>query len=172
MDIQLTMSPRCDDLAAKLGEDIAGAKEAGLQNVVSTIEAHAVEEESGHAKTSNLVNSITSFISGGTGIIKATASYAKYVHDGTGRYGPYNKDIVSKEWITIRPKNAKALFFPGASHPVMSVTITKPFRTPWGPRTRIKGFKGRPFFDHAIAKTNPQAAFDEGIDNFLRMRGW
>jgi hypothetical protein len=39
--------------------------------------------------------------------------YAKYVHEGTGLYGPNGARIV--------PKTKKALYWPGADHPVKSV---------------------------------------------------
>jgi len=54
-----------------------------------------------------------------------TAPYASLVHDGTGIYGP------EKKMIIVKPKNKKALFWPGAKHPVRSV--------------KQKGFKGNPF---------------------------
>lgn len=41
--------------------------------------------------------------------------YAKWLEEGTGLYGPH------KQRYTIRPKNKKALFWPGAAHPVKSV---------------------------------------------------
>ena len=51
------------------------------------------------------------------GRIAPTANYAIYVHEGTGPH-------------EIRPKNGKALFWPGAAHPVAKVNHpgTKPNR--------------------------------------------
>jgi hypothetical protein len=41
--------------------------------------------------------------------------YAKYVHDGTGIYGPLKRPII------ILPTNKKALYWKGAKHPVRKV---------------------------------------------------
>lgn len=70
-----------------------------------------------------------------------TRFYAIYVHNGTGVYGPKGEAIV------ITAKNKKALFWPGAAHPVKSVTI--------------KGIKPNPFMEN-IAK-----AAQSSIDNLF-----
>jgi hypothetical protein len=44
--------------------------------------------------------------------------YAVFVHEGTGLYGPRKQRI--------RPKNKKALYWPGAAHPVKSVAGQRP----------------------------------------------
>ena len=44
--------------------------------------------------------------------------YAVFVHEGTGLYGPRRQRI--------RPKNKKALYWPGADHPVKSVAGQRP----------------------------------------------
>lgn len=152
LSINIKITPELTPLIQRLGNDISGGIKAGMINLVEDIEARAVKKTP--VKTSNLVNSITSYISdkGLSATIKATAPYAKFVHDGTGLYGPLKKEIV------ITAKNKKALFWPGARHPVKSV--------------RQKGMKPRPFFQLAINEINPQKVFEDGIQNYLERRGW
>lgn len=52
--------------------------------------------------------------------------YALFVHEGTGLYGPKKQRI--------RPKTKKALYWPGADHPVKSVAGQRP--NPWLERVR------------------------------------
>lgn len=131
-------------------ENIKAAMKAGMQNLVSHVEARAVQFTP--VKTSNLVNSILSYVAdgGATGILKATATYAKFVHDGTGLYGPLKKEI------TIVAKDKKALYWPGAKHPVKKVTQ--------------KGIHPNPFFTKALKQVNPQKLFEEGASNFILRR--
>jgi len=83
--------------------------------------------------TGNLRASLTSGLEGDdAGFLKATAPYAVFVHEGTGRYGPKGEDIV------ITPTVKKALFWEGAEHPVK--------------KTVVKGMKPRPFFRQAIVE--------------------
>ena len=126
-------------------EEVAtGITRAGMIRLVEAIEAKAVKLVP--VRTSNLQRSITSNVSpdGKKGEIRATAPYAKYVHEGTGLFGPFHQ--------LIRPKTKKALFWPGALHPVKSV----------------KGQKPNPFFTRALAQVNPQEVFDAGIGGYLR----
>lgn len=58
-------------------------------------------------------------------VVGSNLYYARYVHDGTGLYGPLRRKIV--------PKTRKALHWPGAAHPVKSV----------------KGMRARPFLAEA-----------------------
>jgi len=91
-------------------------------------------------KGTNLMNSITSDVTGSgfdsVGTVKATASYAIYVHEGTGVYGP------KKSPYTIEPKNKQALFWDGADHPVKRVTI--------------RGMRARPFLKEAAEENFPK----------------
>lgn len=75
-----------------------------------------------------------------------TAPYASMVHDGTGIYGP------EKKMIIVKPKNKKALFWPGAKHPVRSV--------------KQKGFKGNPFMPKILdmSKKEIDAIFVRALD--------
>ncbi len=70
--------------------------------------------------TGNLVNAITveQAQGGGQVFVSGAAPYGVYVHEGTGIWGPNKKRI--------RPVNKKALFWPGAAHPVASVAGQKP----------------------------------------------
>lgn len=115
---------------------------AGVLNVVETAEAYAAPETP--VRTSHLVNSETAFMKDDfTGVLRATADYAKYVHEGTGIYGPHHKKIV--------PVNKKALSWPGAAHPVRSV----------------RGMKPNPFFTRARKRFKPADVFAEGVKGFL-----
>lgn len=77
-------------------------------------------------KTGQLRKSITSQVLSDTeAVVGTNLYYARWVHDGTGLYGPMRRKIV--------PKKKKALHWPGAAHPVKS----------------IKGMKARPFLAQA-----------------------
>ena len=144
MLIEISISSNLQKIIAGLSpENIKSAMKAGMQNVLSDVEARAVKITP--VRSSNLVNSISSFVAdGGTsGILKATAKYAEYVHEGTGLYGPYKTKIV--------PRNKQALFWKGALHPVRST----------------KGMKGNPFFTKARNQVNASKLFEEGVNNFL-----
>ena len=68
----------------------------------------------------------------------ATAKYARYVHEGTGIYGPMKRPFF------VKAKNKKALHFVwrGAEWVRRSVTI--------------KGMRGRPFFIWAVERVVPE----------------
>ena len=141
-------TPDIKEISQKIGSISKGGFRAGMINLVEDLEARAVKLAP--VRTSNLVNSITSSVSadGKKGILKATAPYSVFVHEGTGLYGPH------KEMILIKAKNKKALFWPGAAHPVKSV--------------KIKGQKANPFFLRAIKETDLQKSFETGVMTFLR----
>ncbi len=146
--IVITIEPPLNELAAKISFDIHGSVQSGVYFLAEAIREKAQAEAP--VRTSNLVNSIVppSFSDGGmVATIKATAPYALFVHRGTGIYGPYATPIV--------PVNKKALFWPGAAHPVRSV----------------KGMKPNPFFTRAIEKTNVQAVFEAAVQKYLTSKG-
>ena len=120
---------------------------AGMTNLVEEIEARAKKEAP--AKTSNLRRHIVSSVSpdGARGVITSQAPYSVYVHEGTGLFGPLHKRIV--------PTTKKALFWPGASHPVRST----------------KGMKANPFFTRALAATKTQQVFEAGVWGYLNKMG-
>jgi len=153
METKIKTAPGLDQLFKQLGNDLEAGRSAAMTDVVETIEAHTVKIEAPHAKASNLVNGISSYIldRGNKGVVRASAKnkagydYAQAVFDG------------SKPHI-IKPKNGRALFWPGAKHPVRSV--------------KHPGFAGRHGFERAIEKDDPARVYDEGLMNFLRRRGW
>lgn len=152
MEIKVEVTTDIKALMDRLGDDVAAGMRAGMQNLVSEIEARAVKEAP--VRTSHLVNSITSEVSknGLQGIVRATARYAEYVHEGTGLFGPAKREIV------ILPKKKKALAWPGGRHPVKSV--------------KQKGQKPNPFLVRAAANVDATALFAEGMMNHIRRKGW
>lgn len=154
MLIDISISPNIKKLIDGLSQDnIRSAMRAGMVNLISDVEARAVKLAP--VRTSTLVRKgITSTVSpdGLMGRLFTTdeAPYAKYVHDGTGLYGPHKQKII------ILPKNKKALFWPGAKHPVKKVVQ--------------KGIKGNPFFKKALREIKPSALFGEGVKDFLLRR--
>lgn len=145
--IEIDVNPKPIVIMKKLdGWKNDGAR-AGKINLLETIEAWA--KKFVPVRTSNLLHSISSFLSadGSKGTITASASYAKYVHEGTGLFGPYK--------MLIRPKTKKALFWEGALHPYKSV----------------RGQKPNPFFLKAINQVDFQKTFDEGVATYLRRIG-
>lgn len=145
LSVTIKITPDANKLIARLGSDFNRGIRAGMLNAVETVEAEGVEEAP--VKTGNLVNTITSYVTDGgmKGIVKAIADYAEPVHEGTRPH-------------VILPKNKKALSWPGAAHPVKKV--------------QHPGTRANPFFKRAIRRGDPQGAFEEGIMNFLRRRGW
>jgi len=144
MIIEHKFFPDLDRLAAKLTGDVRSAKRAGMINIVTSVEARAKKEAP--VKTSNLANSGTSDVNADASIGTVTfgAPYARYVHEGTGLYGPHKTKIV--------PKSKKFLFWPGAAHPIRAV----------------KGIKGNPFLLNAAENSNMETLFTTGADNFLK----
>lgn len=145
--ITVTISPAIKKLFDNPGEVMRKSIWSGMVNLVEEIEARAKKEAP--VRTSNLMRSITSSASadGLKGQVEAGAKYAEYVHRGTGLFGPFKKKIV--------PITKKALFWPGATHPVK-----------W-----VKGMRPNPFFDRAIAQVKPQSVFEEGMENYLKREG-
>ncbi|MFH2126403.1 MAG: hypothetical protein ABIK12_07785 [Pseudomonadota bacterium] len=115
-----------------LPDDFSERVRRGSLAVLLAIESVAVEEAP-HA-TGNLVNAITveETRGGGHVFVSGAAPYGVYVHEGTGIWGPNKKRI--------RPVNKKALFWPGAAHPVASVAGQKP----------------NPFMDRVAEKAEPE----------------
>ncbi len=156
MIINIKFTPSLEGLIKRLGDDVSGGLRAGMINLVEHIEGKTVEKERPHAKTGNLAGGVSSSVNedGTKGVINVTAKnekghdYAPDVAFGTGIYGPHKKPI--------RPKEKKALFWPGAKHPFRSV----------------KGFIGRPSIFDAAKEVDPQATFEEGVMNYLRKKGW
>jgi HK97 gp10 family phage protein len=147
LKVDLKISPKLKKLFDQPEEVMHKSIWSGMVNLVEEIEARAVKEVP--VKSSNLMHSITSNVSadGKHGEIKATARYAEFVHRGTGLFGPFKQRIF--------PRVKKALFWPGAAHPVKSV----------------KGQKPNPFFDRALRQIKPQRVFEDGVLGYLNQFG-
>jgi HK97 gp10 family phage protein len=151
MLVEVTITPNLKKLISGLTpENMKSAIRAGLLNLGETVEAKAVPLVP--VRTSNLVNSVTGKVEGDgfRYVIRATAKYAKYVHEGTGLYGPH------KQTFTILPKTKGALHWQGAKHPVKKVVH--------------KGQKPQPFLRKALAQIKPGEVFEEGVMRFLTRR--
>ncbi len=143
IQVVVRITPELEALVEGIRDDIRGGIRAGMGNLLGELEAHSVREAP--VDTSDLVNSITTYMadSGLAGTLKATAAHARYVHEGTRPH-------------VILPRKKKALFWPGAGHPVRKV--------------KHPGTKPNPFFVRAISKAGPQSAFEEGLANYLIRR--
>lgn len=126
-----------------LAEDFAArVRRASLRGLLA-IESAAVEEAP--HRSGNLINAITTAANnsgaGGQVFVSGAAPYAQYVHEGTGIFGPRHERI--------KPTSKKALFWPGAGHPMKS----------------IAGMKPNPFMDRGAGRaTDPVArAFEEAL---------
>jgi hypothetical protein len=146
MELKFKIQPDIARLAAKLPRDASGARRAGMINLVTEVESRA--RKYAPVRKSNLANSGTSEVNadGSRGTVSFIAPYARYVHEGTGLYGPHKTKIA--------PKAKKALYWPGAAHPVRSV----------------KGMKANPFLLKAAKETNMAKLFVEGAERFLKRR--
>jgi len=146
MNVGIKVTSNVKEMMQKLGEDVRGGLVAGSTNTLETADALITPEIP--VVTSNLVNSGTIEVSpdGTKGELKWSAEYGRYVVEGTGLFGPRKQKIV--------PKNAKAL------------------KTPWGPRKSIKGQEPNDFITRGVEKLNPQDAFETGMGNYLKKKGW
>lgn len=110
-------------IAAMLQAVAKEARQVAMQRAVLIVEAEGKREAP--VKSGNLRRTITSRVEdgGNRGIVGTNARYARAVHDGSRPH-------------TIRPTNAKALYWKGAKHPVKSV--------------RHPGTRANPFFERAI----------------------
>lgn len=97
-------------------DDCARTGEDALAKLTFLVEGRA--KQLAPKRTGNLIRSIISKITGGKGVVKVTAEYGEYVHQGTGIYGVHVHPIV--------PVDKKALMWTGAAHPVRSVKGQKP----------------------------------------------
>ncbi len=145
LDVRIKLTPSIEELTDALGGDVREALPFAMGHLMADLEANAVEEAP--VDEGDLVNSITHYLTDGglVGVLKATAPHAIFVHEGTKAH-------------YIFPKNKKALFWPGAGHPVAWV---------WHPGTRPNKF-----FKRAIKKTDIGGSFEEGLSVGLKRRGW
>jgi HK97 gp10 family phage protein len=145
--IKLSISPKLKPLFDQPAEVMRKTIWSGMVNLVEEIEARAKKESP--VRTSNLINSITSSVAsdGLKGDVTVGAKYAEFVHRGTGLFGPFKQKIF--------PKTKKALFWPGAAHPVK-----------W-----VKGMRPNPFFDRALKQIRPQRVFENGALGYFKQFG-
>jgi hypothetical protein len=132
------------DYASSMGGSLAFGPGAGVrrQIVLSLANAHAkaVEDEvkkNAPTESGRLRASIrTHLINKRLGVLEAWAPYARYLHEGTGIYGPKRKPI------EIKPKEKKALNWKGAGHPVK--------------RARQRGIKPSDFLRMSLAQSRAE----------------
>lgn len=148
METKIEFRPRLEEAVRKAGGDISEAKRHGLIYAVERVEGALRQEVP--VRSGNLAShGISSYVTDNEGVINITArnaagdNYAVYLRYGTGIYGPKGRPI--------RPTTKKALYFPGAKHPVKSV----------------KGIKPNDFDDRALRKANVQNSFETGVRNYL-----
>ncbi|MCA1988375.1 MAG: hypothetical protein LDL07_04395 [Desulfarculus sp.] len=134
MEIQVNLT----DLAT-LGAEFAARSQRARVLGLLAVESASVEEAP--VRTSNLRSAITTNAAEGLVYVSGAAPYARYVHEGTGLYGPRRERI--------KPKTKKALMWPGAIHPVASVA----------------GIHPNPFMDRGAARSVPRVvqAIDEAF---------
>lgn len=120
---------------------VAAAISNVLRVVETTAKAHAP------VRTGRLRDSIRAYLAGPLdGVLEASAPHAAYLHFGTGVHGPKGRPY------PIRPRRGKALFWPGAAHPVKAVLHT--------------GIKPRDFLRRAVNDALIAGAFIEGLDSW------
>jgi HK97 gp10 family phage protein len=132
----------------KLGRDLEAGIQAGLLRAAGAVEAAAVQEAP--KATGNLANAIRKNIEASRAVIKSTAPYSIFVHQGTGLFGPHKTRIV--------PKEKKALAFMVGGNKVVVRSV--------------KGSKANPFMQRAFKKMEPRLAglFSGAIEEFLNKR--
>ena len=116
--------------------------ESGFAAVVAALETRA--KGLAPVRTGRLRDSIHAYISGRlAGGIGYGVPYASFLHHGTGIYGPKGRMIV------IEPRKKKALFWPGAAHPVR--------------RVMQKGIRPRDFIRNVPDTALIRRAFEQGV---------
>ena len=142
----IKMTPTIQQLLSQIEGDVTPAIEAGMSRVLSVAEGHSLDEVP--VLTSNLLNSITTSIanSGRSGVLKATADYAKFVHDGTKPH-------------VIRPKTEGG---------VLAFMIGG--RTVFAKKVNHPGTKANPFLQKGVDKTDLGAEFENGMQDYFSSR--
>jgi hypothetical protein len=129
--------------ASALSAEVRSRVEAGLVNALNIAERTA--RERAPRKTGRLRQGIRAILAGGRlgGALVSLAPYSSYLHFGTGVYGP------RKRPYTVVPRKKKALYWPGARHPVK--------------RVFIRGIEPRDFLREAVRESLLREAFEEGF---------
>lgn len=131
-----------EELAKNL-KDTAELRSTLIQRAVLILEGASKEEAPSREGT--LRRSITSRASRDEGVIGTNVAYAGVVHGGSRPH-------------IIRARNRKALFWPGATHPVRSVNHP--------------GTKANPFFERALDRNRDaidRMAAEAGTEFFSRV---
>lgn len=128
-----------------LGNNLEAGIKAGLLRAAGAVEAAAVEKAP--VRTGNLATRIRKYIESRRAIVKATAPYSIFVHEGTGLFGPRKEKIV--------PKGKKALAFSIGGKLLI--------------RRSVKGQKANPFMALAFREVNPRigSIFSQTIQEYL-----
>lgn len=133
-----------ESLHAEHGEDLKLRMALGIREVLRTVEGTA--RALAPVRTGRLRNSIRAYLTGtGAGVLVASVPYAAYLHRGTGIYGPHRRGF------HIKPRSKKALWWPGAAHPVRAVYQ--------------KGIRPRDFLRLAVSDALIARAFNEGFES-------
>jgi HK97 gp10 family phage protein len=128
-----------------LGNNLEAGIKVGLLRTAGAVEAAAVKEAP--VRTTNLANRIRKYVESRRAIVKATAPYSIFVHEGTGLFGPRKEKILPKE------KKALAFFIGG------KLLI----------RRSVKGQKANPFMARAFREVQPriESIFGQAIQEYL-----
>ena len=144
--ISLSISASGDPVAV-IG-DARGRTQKGFRAAVEALVKSA--QQTAPVRTGALRDSVSASDATAEGGLSAKvtygAPYASFLHEGTGIYGPRGKPII------IRPKKKKALFWPGAAHPVSVV--------------RQKGIRPQGFVLKAIREARLARAFDDAFTGY------
>jgi HK97 gp10 family phage protein len=125
--------------ANKLGNLVD--KREVMQRALYIVQRQAMKDapvgKSGHLRRTHT----TRVLDGGNrGVVGVSAGYGRYVHEGTGIYGPKKKKIV--------PKTKKALAFVVGGKKLV--------------RRSVKGMKARPWLRNALVKTRVEVEQELG----------
>lgn len=140
--------------------------EEGMHRAISLTHADALARMESSRRTGHAMRSVASKVERisfvVTGVIGSNVFYVRYLEEGTGLYGPFNR------WIV--PKRARFLRFPEPGNP--GFTLGGRVRTRGGApdgrakyiyAKRVRGIRPRRFFRDAALVTRPkvEAVFEE-----------
>jgi hypothetical protein len=141
----------------KLGDGIRDELRASLAISLREIASEAKRTHRFTSRTSRLENSIRERVDSGglSGQVAASAFYAPYIHNGTGRYGKGSGEY------QISPKSRKALYFVVAGKKVFAK------------KARHPGIRPDPFLYRALAKKKAAAVerINKSIHDLIQRAG-
>jgi len=130
LDISIDFLEKPDLVIGRMAARIRTGIAAGIRRV--TVAAEAVVVEEAPVREGNLRDAIMSFIRGAgrdtEGHVVPTAPYSKYVHEGTGIYGPHGTPIV--------PRVKKALAFTYGGRKVVVKSVKGQKKNPFVKRAK------------------------------------